>query len=460
MKPYLALASVTATLTLFSFGLSAAPIDWSQPPMIACVEEAVPHPPDRPCLDLSGVAKPGLDWPADLPGDELAYWKSDRRATQVCRGREVLRREAASPGSFSAGAIEVAWMQVAGASDTAAKADSVYEASRRNKMPAHVLAGALYQESMFVALGITADGGNYSCGVGQSNITEWCRWANQQSAAKKKELGWPGVVECGSLPSTLLKPFHDIALTKLNGLPDYRMTKAQFAGIKYDQVVGGFPAGDAVLQKLRYQAATSFINTCENVGDAIAAKANELANLYRQYVPQGMKEREQYPAGQAFQRRCRQRGYDGYYPLHGGWLMAVGAYNAGPRAIDTLAHYNGWSADDVAKPATFAGVTPVEMVRALYWAGKYSAVDDRIHYQTLGGADASWNWFKVCVLQRHIARVVQHVTLTGFPAPVDSLEGANVCARSVFDADGKLVTSGVPEARQKSTGVKPPAFAR
>lgn len=451
MKQYLV---VTAALTVFSLGLNAAPIDWSQPSMIACVEEAVPHPPNRPCLDLTGVVKPGVDWPTDLPAEELTYWKGDRRATQVCRGTEVLRREALTPGSFSPAAVEVAWMQVTGANDSDAKADAIYEASRKNKMPAHVLAGALYQESMFVALGITSDGGNYSCGVGQSNITEWCRWANQQTTAKKKELGWPGVVDCGSLPSTLIKPFHDIALTRLNGQPDYLVTKAHFAGIKYEQVVGGFPAGDAALQKLRYQAATSFINTCENVGDAIAAKANELANLYRLYVPKGMKDRETYAAGQSFGRQCRQRGFDGYYPLHGGWLMAVGSYNAGPRAIDTLAYYNGWTSGDVAKPSTFEGVTPVEMVNALYWAGKYSSVDDKIHYKTLSGQPANWNWFKVCVLQRHIARVVQHVTLSGYPAPVDSLEGANICARSVFDAEGKLVKSGVPEFRQKSSGVK------
>lgn len=450
MKPYLTFA----TMLVLPLGLFSAPIDWSQPPMIACVEEAVPHQPNRPCLDLSGVVKPGLDWPVDLPAEELAYWKSDRRATQVCRGAEVLRRESLTPGSFSEAAVEIAWMQVAGANDSDAKANAIYEASRKNKMPAHVLTGALYQESMFVALGITADGGNYSCGVGQSNITEWCRWANQQSADKKKQMGWPGAVDCGSLPSTLLKPFHDIAMTKLNGLPDYRLTKAHFAGIKQQDVVGGFPTGDAALQKLRFQAATSFINTCEGVNDGIAAKANELANLYRLYVPKGMKEREVYASGQSFGRQCQQRGFDGYYPLHGGWLMAVGSYNAGPRAIDTLAFYNGWTSEDVAKTSTFEGITPLEMVNALYWAGKYSAVDDKIHYKTFGGQGASWNWFKQCVLQRHIARVVQHVTLTGYPAPVDSLEGANTCARSVFDADGKLVKSGVPEFRQKSSGIK------
>lgn len=450
------LFSVATAFVSFS-SIATAAVDWAQPPVV-CVEDAVPALPEKACLDLTGVADPRKDFPANLPAAEIQYWKSKNRALSYCRGKEVLRREALKPGTFSSGVIEVSWMQVAGADHSDDKVNAVYEASRTNKIPVQVLTGALYQESMFVDLGIAEDGGNYSCGVGQVNVQEWCNWANGVPAARKTQIGWPANgVSCSLLPSTLIKPFYDIAKTKLNGLPEYRLEKSHFAGIGYDAVVGGFPAGDSSEQKLRFQAARSFIDNCSSSLNGVAAKANELASLYRMFIPAGMKARETYAAGDGFKRVCKQKGFEGQYPLHNGWLLAVGSYNAGPRAVDSLAYYNRWGVKDLADAKTFLNFSVVQMVEDLYWAGKYNAKDDRIHINTISsGADASWLWTKPCILQRHIARVVQHVTQPGAPTIVDTLEGSAGCAKSVFDPQtGELIKSGVPLKRQQSAGQKP-----
>ncbi len=378
------------------------------------------------------------------------------RALQYCRGREVLRRESLNPGSFSEGAIEYAWMQSTGPQNSGEKINAVYLASRTNKIPVQVLTGALYQESMFSELGIAEDGGNYSCGVGQVNLVEWCRWANNQSIDKKKELGWPLQLSCSNLNPALIKPFYEIAKTRLGGLPEYRLNRTHFENIKFEQVVGGFPAGPIELQKSQFLASQSFIRKCESPSNGIAAKANELISLYNNHVPPGLKNREKYKSGDKFQRTCAQRGFEELYPLHSGWLMAVGSYNAGPRAIDALAHYNRWNVNQVMDPKTFSGVGPTELVEGLYWSGSYDSKDDKIHFKLLNGAESTWNWFKLCVLQRHIARVANHVSLPGISLPVDSLEGAFRCAKSEFDPKtGELIKSGVPPHRQKSAGQKP-----
>lgn len=437
-------------------------IDWAQPP-VGCAEDAIPALPSKPCLDLTGVTDPRLDFPAGFPPAETQFWKSRPRELSYCRGQEVLRREAARPGSFSDAVIELSWMQTAGAEHRDEKINAVYEASRTHRLPVQVLTGALYQESMFVDLGIAEDGGNYSCGVGQINVQEWCNWANAQPPARRAQLGWPASgVSCSLLPSTLIKPFYDIAKTKLNGWPEYRLEKKHFEGIAFADVVGGFPGGDSAAQTLRYRAAVSFIENCSLAANGIAAKANELASLYRMFVPAGLKVRETYTSGERFNRVCRQKGFEEQYPLHSGWLLAVGAYNAGPRAVDALAFYNRWTPRDVAEAKTFVDFTPVQMVSDLYWAGKYDKADDRIHLTTLyGGTDSSWIWFKPCVLQRHIARVVQHVTLPGTPMFINTLEGPAGCAKSVFDPlTGELIRTGVPLPRQQSSGRKdlPPSL--
>lgn len=426
-------------------------IDWSQPPA-SCVEDVVPAKPNETCIDLSRVADPRKEWPDDLPEDELAYWKANKRLMPYCRGSEVLRREAAQPGSMSPVSQQIAWMQVSGATNRDEKIAAIYAAARAHRMPPQIITGALYQESLFAELGVAEDGGNYSCGVGQINIQEWCRWANAQPAAKQAAIGWPAGVSCSTVPASLVQPFYDLAKLKLNGLPDYKMTKEHFMSIKDADAVKRFSPAPPEIQQLRLRAVRSFLGNCSNPMNGIAAKANELASLYRQVVPAGLKQSDQYRQGETFARKCRQAYNSTSYPMASGWLLAVGAYNAGPRVVDALAHFNGWTREDLQDPETFRGFTPANLIEAFYGAGRYDKKADVLRFRTLNGSDASWGWFKPCVLQRHIARVVQHVTLAGAEGLVTSLEGEAKCAKSDVDPKTGRILTNVPMERQMSSG--------
>lgn len=436
-------------------------VDWAQPP-VACVEEIVPAKPRGPCLDLTRVENPQKDWPSNISGNERESWTRQRRALQYCRFAEIQRREALQPGSMSPAAVQIAWMQMKALQKRDEKIKAVYEASRKHKIPAQILAGALFQESLFSELGIAQDGSNYSCGVGQVNISEWCRWAETLTAEQKAALGWPSKgVSCSLLPADLLRPFHKIAQARLRGLPEYKMDKVHFAGIKFEQVVQGFPKGTAAEQKLRFEAAAAFINSCQVPAYGISAKANELAHIYRIFIPRGMKEREVYETGERFRRKCQERGFDQQYPLHTGWLLAVGSYNAGPRAVDKMAFYNGWTREDMKHSETFEDFTPRELVHSLYWSGAYNEDGDEIVSELLNGNSNRWGWFKSCVLQRHISRVVSHTVLGGVSAPIDSLEGKFKCAKSKKDPHtGRVIESNVPPHRKLSDGQKRPSDYR
>jgi hypothetical protein len=437
------------------WNVSHAAVDWSQPP-VGCIEEIVPSRPDRPCPDLTSVADPRRDWPAGMDPADLAYFKTNKHPLQYCRSTEMLRREARAPGTYSPVSIEVAWMWSIAGANHAAKVKAIYSASRAVGMPAHVLTGALYQESLMAELGIAQDGNNYSCGIGQINILEWCRWANVQSAQLKQQMGWPqSGLRCEDLELSFVKPFYDIAKSRLNGLPEYRLLLDHFKNIGYNDVVGKFPSATEAVQKIRYQAVRSFIDNCSEPNKAITAKAHELADLFKRYVPAGMKQNERYAAGDGFKRKCQDTGNGEYYPLHAGWLIAVGSYNAGPQAVDALAHYQKWDRAAVNDPATFRDFTPANMIESLYWAGKWNPQDDKIHFTLLWGREFSWPWFRACVLQRHIARVAEHVTAPGQKPPVSSMEDKyGTCMRSQVDSSGKVIKTGVPSHRQTSSGIK------
>jgi hypothetical protein len=257
------------------------------------------------------------------------------------------------------------------------------------------------------------------------------------------------------LKPELIKPFYEIAKSKLGSEPEYKLLPKHFSGISYQDVVSGFPSGNVNTQKMRYQAAQSFIQTCTHPADGIFAKARELHSLYSQYVPQEMKNRELYTPGNSYQRSCREQGYAGAYPLHTGWLLAVGMYNSGARSLDALAYYNNWDRNDLDQATTWQSFNPLDLIEAFYWGGYYDERTDKITFKSLGGSLQSWIWFKPCVLQRHIARVIQHATLPNTPAIATSLEGSAGCAKSKFDpATGDLVQSAVPVIRQTSLGHK------
>lgn len=429
-------------------------VDWAQPP-VACAEEIIPHPAQRACLDLTQVKDVFKDWPAGITEEDMTYWTTQRRGLDFCRSKELLRREELLPGSYSSGNVQLAWMRVLAIDFYQTKIDAVYEASRTYGMPTQILAGALFQESLFSQLGIAADGGNYSCGIGQINVSEWCAWAVKQSDQKKLEMGFPwGAVNCSQAQLAFVKPLYEIALTKLNGAPEYKLMPDHFAGIALDDVVSSFPPATREIQEQRFQMVTSFLGNCRDPHDGIMAKAHQIADIYRRYVPAGIKEHDLYASGEKYQRSCRGGGEEKYHPVGASWLLAVGVYNAGPRAVDAMAFYNRWTKEQLDLADSFADFDPVKMVESFYWGGWYSAVDDKIHFIGRNGQELTWDWFKGCVLQRHIARVVQHATLPGTPKYIDSLENGIACKRSSVDpVTGELV-SGVPDFRKVSSGQK------
>ncbi len=440
-------------------GLSvAAPtrIDWAQPPL-GCVEEMVPHLADRPCPNLSRVENPHKDWPADMSPKEKEYWFGQRRGINACRAFEVQRREAAQPGSMTPSMIQLAWMNTLALARYEEKVAAVYEASRRYGVPLHVLTGAVYQESLFSELGIADDGGNFSCGVEQINLIGWCGWANEQSAAEKSAMNWPqekvNCLDTGTVQLSLVRPLYKIALTRLRGLPEYRLQKEHFANIPLASVVNQWPAAAPEVQALRYQLVMSFINSCSDARRGILAKGHELSGIYKQFVSIALKNKDRYARGDHFARECREVQAGNAYPLHTGWLLTVAAYNAGPRAVDAAAHYNGWTRDEMNDPRQVAGYNPTDIVDSLYWGGRYNPRNDLIEFDGLNGGAKSWTWFKGCVAQRHVARVMQHVTLLP-EFFVDSLENGIACARSTFDSEGNLIQSAVPSFRRASSGRK------
>ena len=208
--------SISATATTYSLS------DWSQPPL-GCIEEMIPKLPSRNCLDLSSVLDPMQEWPAMIDPLEKDYWYTHRRELSYCRASEVQRREQAQPGSQTPGYLQVSWMITEAPKHAQEKIDAIYEANQKYLIPPHVLTGAVFQESLFSELGISDDGGNFSCGAEQINLIGWCNWANQQSDQEKAAMGWPlQMINCNSASAVDLewiRPFYKIALTRLNGLP-------------------------------------------------------------------------------------------------------------------------------------------------------------------------------------------------------------------------------------------------
>lgn len=431
-------------------------VDWAEPPL-GCVEEMVPHAaPDHTCLDLTQVADPLKDWPPNLTVPDKDFWFSHRRNLTFCRATELLRRETAHPGSQTEGAIEISWMLTEAIKNYSEKVAAVYEAANTYGVPALVLTGAVYQESLFAELGLSDDGGNFSCGVEQINLIGWCTWANSQPAADKAVMGWPSArVSCSDsslVNLNYIRPFYKIALTRLNGLPEYRLQKSHFQNIPQLAVENEWPAASPQVQKLRYKLIQSFINNCTDPKRGILAKANELRSLYNENLSPAFQNRERYTGSERFHRQCLEVAKDNAYPLHSGWLLAVASYNAGPRAIDAVAHYNQWTRSAFDDAQALTNFTPEQIVSSIYWAGKYNASTDKIDFSSIDGLPRSWIWYAGCVAQRHIARVMQHVTLLP-EFFVDSLEGQFPCEKSTFDKDGKLIQTSVPPARKTSTGV-------
>ncbi|MDD4974140.1 MAG: hypothetical protein PHY93_07295 [Bacteriovorax sp.] len=419
---FIILATVIYVIT------AKAEIAWENPAVL-CPEEILPRGLD--CLDLSGVADPQVEFPSTLSKEEISDWTNNKTADlRLCRNMEVLNREKINPGTFSENNLKAAWMVVNGAIFVKEKLDAIIAASVKYGIPPQILIGALKQESGLSTIGVAPDGGNYSCGMAQMNIQEWCESINQLPKEKRDERGWP-VISCdeATLPTDAVKPFYEMALKRNTGIKQsYQMLASDYDGIT---------AVDVGMEENLFLATYSFLHHCQDFSLSIDFKARILKNLFDHFVPKSLREAELYSASSSFgtfPRHCERAYPVAAYPLHTGWLLAVAMYNAGPVQAKLIGHYYHVVNNE------FPLINPLGLIEALYWGGKWKAETDSIIFYDQNGKEFTQRWYKSCVVQKHVARVIQHVTIFS----------ENI-ARSL-DLEG--CKNVVPENRQISSGVK------
>ncbi len=380
------------------------------------------------CPDFSSVTDPYTEFPSTLSIDEINEWTTVRSPDlRLCRNQEVLRREIEKPGTFSEGTLKAAWLIVDGSLHVQEKLNEIEKASREFGIPPQILIGALKQESQLSSIGVQPDGGNYSCGIAQLNISEWCESMNVLPVDRQKQLGWPSI-QCDTavLPVESVKSFYELALKKNAGLkPVYQMTAEDYAWIKLS---------DVSLSEPVFQAVSSYLSHCQDFTLSISFKARILKNLYDHFVPSALKLNEHYTEGKTFSRLCKNPYPVDVYPLHTGWLLTTAMYNAGPVQAKLVGHYFQVQNNQ------FPLLSPQELIEALHWGGKWKEGTEFIIFSDQKGKEFSQKWFKSCIAQRHVARVVQHVT-----------EPTKTVVRSL-DQEG--CKSTVPLYRQQSSGVK------
>lgn len=418
--------------TIFS-SVSQAEIFWENPAVL-CPEEVLPR--GHACPDFSSVSDPYSEFPASLSIEEINDWNNNKVADlRLCRNQEVLRREKEKPGTFSESTLKAAWLVVDGGKAANEKLAAIEKASVDFGIPPQILIGALKQESVLSSIGVSPDGGNYSCGIAQLNIDEWCESMKALSVEKKNELGWPDV-SCDSaiLPTESVKSFYEWALKKNAGAkPGYQLVPEDYSGIA--------PA-DVILPENIFKAVQSFISHCQDFSLSIPFKARILKNLYDHFVPDSLKSAEQYSAEKSFERKCANPYPVKSFPLHTGWLLTTAMYNAGPVQAKLIGHYYQIQKNQ----NQFPPMTPLDLIEALHWGGKWRPETDLIVFNDQKGKEYTQHWLKSCVVQRHVARVVQHVT-----------QFSQTIVKSL-DQEG--CKSAVPEYRKFTSGIKEALFLK
>lgn len=415
------------------------PLDWSNPP-VNCIENLVPK--FFPCLDLSGVENLLSDLPPGLSESETKFWTIEHRADlALCRAKEVQRRETLRPGTTSKDVLEWAWMWMKQSEHIDEKINSIYETAENIGMPPQILFGALKQESLLSDLGITVDGSNFSCGIGQINLIEWCEYMRSLPEIEQLRLGWPIGLSCGAetLTTELVRPFYDLAIKKMEGRPDYELTPMEFKGITLLDVASAFPSGDPKLQENRFFAALSFVLNCSDFHLGIEAKGNALRLIFQNSVPEGLKKAQTYLPTSESPFICTRPYRSKYYPLHTGWLLADAIYNAGGREVGLLEYYFRMKRSTHESGQAWRNLSPIDLIEGLHWGGKWNPSTKKIEFKDVYGLKGSQSWYKSCVVQRHIANVIQYVALPGVTI-AHSLE------------QGGCRSTTVPEYRMKSSG--------
>lgn len=421
MKSYVFIAFAIGLQCASTFGATS----WDNPAVL-CPEELLPK--GLACPDFTQLADPYSGLPDGMSKEEATDWINNKSFDlRLCRNREVWRREQIKAGSFSEAALKGAWMVIDGGKQVKEKLEAVHAAGIKYGIPPQILIGALKQESGMSTIGVAPDGGNYSCGMAQINIQEWCLSMNRLSAGEKAALGWPEIsCEPSVLPTDSVKAFYEIALKNAAPRRSYELVASDYDGISAEDV--GLPLNT-------FNAVNSFVHNCQNIALSISAKAQNLKNLFDYFVPKALKGNELYPEGKTFPRNCSNEYPTKAYPLHTGWLLAVAMYNAGPVQAKLIGHYY-----DVQKNK-FPAMTPLDLIEALHWGGKWKTGTDSVFFKDQDGNKFSQRWYKSCVVQKHVAKVIQHATVIN-----------QSIAKSLEQEPCK--PTGVPEYRQNSSGVK------
>lgn len=416
----------------------------AQPP-VRCAETMVPPPAPRSCRD-----------------------PQDDREEEYCKAMEHVQDAIEDQNAFEGheGTLDVYWMTVQGGKNTTAKINAIYEGANIEGMPPQILAGALKQESLMADIGLIDDGGNYSCGIGQMNLQEWCNWAQSLDSSKQSQIGWPGAElsayatalgmasPCSkplAIPS-VAAPFLESAKARMKSERRHvlLMEMRHLQNLPQSEIYSKLPGADDEIKRLQMKMGKSFVENCMDTRKGILGKAHELSDIFHTQVPKALQDVQHYRSGERFQRTCKQTATTDAYPLHTGWLLADAMYNAGPQIMGLIAHYRKLDRSGIANPENWKDFGPQDLVNALYWGGKFVPGSDadpkggKIEYISTSGEKRQMGYFKTCVVQRHMSRVINQSANSGVTI-ARSQEGDKGCSPKA---------GNVPEKRKSSSGVQ------
>ena len=299
--------------------------------------------------------------------------------------------------------------------------DKIYEAAKTYDMPPNILYGALAQESGLIDYGIIYDLGNYSCGMAQINISEWCQYVHSLPKQRQDELGWPSTLtDCERrVKPRWLKKTYDQLVKKIKkpvttSPVAATVTAPTIASSEQDDTEdpidpSEFGTDSKLFENLIHshqehsikdQAVLSFVKHCGHFEYAIPAKAEILRDIFDKTVPSFYKTHEVYKAKEGpADWKCKVPYQSTYYPFHTGWLIADGIYNLGEELVSLVARQVNENYENLKNPA--------QLLFAIKDAGTLSPKTALLDFKTIDdNKKKSTSWFRTCVVDRHITNVV------------------------------------------------------
>ena len=356
--------------------------------------------------------------------------------------------------------LEDDWRLLNSASHAKSKIETIYQTANRYDMPAQILTGALLQESSMADFGINEDFGNWSCGIGQLNILEWCDWAIHQDPSTQDEIQWPrkeanrvirenpGLDVCSGyfLRASFAKPFYTIGMKRLraDGIqrPDFLLSNETFMNpkrIENYQVWDGINIeslkkthctrknrynseclkisktdNETHAASLRFLITQNFTEHCADYHYGIPAKGHTLRAIF-DTLPKEIKESQHYEENESYSRNCYQNQKSKVYPLQLGWLLADIVYNAGDEILPGIMNYQKKNHLD------WNTMEPNQLVQAVHETLKIKKYNR--HLTPIGRCEARF----------HIQNVIKNVTLPDAKIVDSTPEDNQSC-----DQDGNL----------------------